>query len=103
MLVACGADEPSKADLSDALADSGLSRKVSDCVAGAVLDTLSPDQVAELVERGAGGAPQDDPKRTDDTADKLRAAMAQCRTLQSEGAATSTVPISPLDTTTTAP
>lgn len=89
-LAACGAKEPSKADLRDALVDSGLSRQVSTCVADAVLDTLSPAEVEQLVERGPGGAPVDDPDRTDDSADKLRKAMDRCRTLQDQASASST-------------
>lgn len=95
----CGSKEPSKAELRDALMDSGLSREVSTCVADAVLDTLSPAEVERLVERGSGGAPQDDPKRTDDSADKLREAMTACRNMQDEaGGSTSTTTTSlPLD------
>lgn len=92
VLVGCGTKEPSKQDLSDALVDSGLSRKVSDCVAKAVLDTLSPDEVSRLVQRGSGGAPTDDPKRSDDSADKLREAMSRCRTLQGESTTTTAPP-----------
>lgn len=101
VLAGCGADAPSHRELSDALVDSGLPRKVSDCVADAVLKSLTPDEVEQLMTRGSGGAPVDDPKRTDDSADKLRDAMARCRTLQADSTTTTTTEASTVTTPTT--
>ena len=87
MTAACSTSAPSRNELVDALRTSGLSKAESTCAADAIVDNLTDDEVAEIVERGGGGAPRDDPKDTNDTMDKLRAALTVCR---DQAAATST-------------
>lgn len=93
----CSAPAPSEEELSDALVDSGLSRKVADCTASALTDSLTESELAEITERGSGGAPVDDPKKTNESADKLTEAMAACRELQiaSQPTTTTAVPVEP--------
>ncbi|MGN6695174.1 MAG: hypothetical protein ACTHN0_13445 [Aquihabitans sp.] len=88
---ACSSPAPSQRELSEALVDSGLSKKVADCTASALTDSLTENELAELTERGAGGAPVDDPKKDDDSYDKLQKAMTACRDLQAQAAPTTTV------------
>lgn len=85
----CSQDPPSQADLADALITSGVSKPQADCVAKAVYANLTKAQLEQLVERGSGGVPKNDPNRTDDTADRLTQAMARC---QSAGQETSSDP-----------
>lgn len=87
---ACSAPAPSRNELSEALVDSGLSRKVADCTADALTKSMSKSELAELTERGAGGAPVDDPKKSNDSYDKLQKSMSLCRDLQASLAATTT-------------
>jgi len=75
----CSASPPSQNELAQALEDSGLSAEMATCTSKAVIDNLSDEQLAELTERGAGGAPVDEPDRTDDAADKVREALTACR------------------------
>ena len=51
----------------------------------------------------SGGAPVDDPNKTDDAADKLRDAMNVCRPLVEGTTTTTTVPAGGSTTTTVAP
>jgi hypothetical protein len=88
---ACSSPAPSQGDLSAALVDSGLSKKVADCASKALTESLTKNELAELTERGAGGAPVDDPKDTNDSYDKLQKAMAVCRDLQARAAPSTTV------------
>lgn len=94
-VAACSSPAPSKSELSEALVDSGLSEKVADCAASALTKSLTSSELAEITERGAGGAPVDDPKVTNDSADKLAKAMAACRELQiaSQPTTTTTAPV----------
>lgn len=94
---ACSTSAPSQKELSDALVDSGLSRKVADCTATALTKSLSSSELAEITERGAGGAPVDDPKVDGESADKLTKAMSVCRELQiaSQPTTTTGVPAAP--------
>ena len=91
---ACSAGAPSRDELVESLITSGLSKAESTCAADAIVDNLTDDEVAEIVERGGGGAPRDDPEKADDTMDKLRAALAVCRD-QAAATSTTTVPASP--------
>ena len=75
----CGASAPSRAELVRSLKRSGMPAAEASCAAGAIFATLSDKQVAEIVQRGGSGAPYDDPKRTDDDMDKVRAALTKCR------------------------
>lgn len=88
---ACSSPAPSQGELSAALVDSGLSKKVADCAASALTDSLTKNELAELTERGAGGAPVDDPNEDGDSYDKLQKAMATCRDLQAQASPTTTV------------
>ena len=95
VVAGCSTDTPSSGELTDALVDSGLSEEVASCTAEAVLDTLSDDEVRLLVERGAGGAPQDDPDDDDDSADRLRLALDECRALLAEEQPAPTTEVTP--------
>ncbi|HWJ96994.1 MAG TPA: hypothetical protein VNQ33_02475 [Acidimicrobiales bacterium] len=88
---ACSSPAPSQRELTEALVDSGLSKKVADCAASALTDSLTKSELAELTERGAGGAPVDDPAKDDDSYDKLQKAMSACREIQAQAAPTTTV------------
>lgn len=94
--MACSGPTPSRAELVDALRDSGVPTPVARCTADAITDKLSKDQVAQIVERGPGGAPADDPDRTDDPIDKVRAALAVCR---ADLPTSTTTPAAPADST----
>lgn len=95
----CSAPAPDQQELSDALVDSGLTRKVADCTASALTRSLTSAELAEITERGSGGAPVDDPKVTGDSADKLSKAMTTCRDLQIASQPTTT--LDPATTSTT--
>lgn len=101
-LAGCSSPAPSKSALSDALVDSGLSVKVADCTAAALTKSLTSAELAEITERGSGGAPVDDPKDPSDSADKLAKAMAVCRDLQLEEQPTTTTTAAAGGSTTTA-
>lgn len=79
VLLGCGAPTPDRTELVDALETSGLPAEVARCAADALVGSLSSDQLDQLVERGNGGAPVDDPDRTDDAADRLREALSACQ------------------------
>jgi hypothetical protein len=79
LVAACSAGTPSRNELVEALKTSGVPADVARCAADAMEDSLSSDQLAQIVERGPGGAPADDAERTDDPSDKVRAALAVCR------------------------
>lgn len=79
LVVACSASTPKRDQLTDALGRSGIPNPVATCVADALVSDLSDDQLDQLVEFGAAGAPKDDPERADDAADRLREALAACR------------------------
>jgi hypothetical protein len=81
VLTGCGTPTPKEADLTEALVDSGLSEPVAECASSALVESLTDGELQELAERGAGGAPVDDPARTDDSADKLAKAMTACKEL----------------------
>lgn len=89
-MASCSTPAPKQQQLSDALVDSGFSRKVSDCAAKALTTSLSSSELSELAERGAGGVPVDDPKKANENVDKLTQAMATCRDLQVASAPTTT-------------
>lgn len=78
---ACATPTPKTDQLSTALVDSGLSKPVAHCTAAALTSSLSPGELRQIADRGAGGAPVDDPAKKDEPADKLTAAMAKCRAL----------------------
>ena len=92
VVAGCSSPAPSQDELSAALVDSGLSTKVADCTAKALTESLPESQLAELNERGGGGAPVDDTKRDDDPYDELQKAMAACRELQTAEQPTTTLP-----------
>jgi hypothetical protein len=104
---ACSDEVPAETELREALQASGLSAEVSECVASALSESLSDEELSELATRGSGAAPVDDPNRTDDSADQLRIAMDRCRLLQNESAPTTTTlstttPSTTIPSTTTA-
>lgn len=78
-LTGCGSSTPTEAELVNSFKLAGMSSSQASCAADAIFDTLDGDQVAEIIERGPSGAPYDDPKRTDDDMDRVRAALAKCR------------------------
>ncbi|WP_421120305.1 hypothetical protein ACE2AJ_02995 [Aquihabitans daechungensis] len=89
----CATPAPEEQELSDALVSSGISRKVADCTAAALTDSLSSSDLAEITERGSGGVPVDDPEKTDEDIDKLTQAMSACRDLHiASEPTTTTVP-----------
>lgn len=96
----CSASTPKRDQLIDALTRSGLPKAVSSCVADSLVSDLDDAQLDLLVEYGAAGAPQDDPDRQDDAADRLREALAECRdelptTTTTIDPDASTIPITP--------
>lgn len=70
---------PDHGEVVDALITSGLSEEQARCAADALFDELTEDELAQLADRGAGGAPVDDPDRADDAADRIRTALNACR------------------------
>ncbi len=78
-LTGCGSSSPSEADLVRSLKLTGMSSSEASCAADAIFTTLSDDQVAQIIERGPSGVPYDDPARTTDDMDRVRAALAKCR------------------------
>jgi hypothetical protein len=93
----CSSPPPDRAEVIQALRTSGIPAAQARCAADAIYDNLTNSQIRQLVDRGNGGTPKDDPTRTDDTLDKLNAAMAKCRALTVAPTATSV----PTDATTT--
>lgn len=79
LVAGCSGATPSRSELRDALAASGIPADVARCATDAIEDSLSTDEIAQIVERGSGGAPADDPDRTDDSSDRVRGALATCR------------------------
>lgn len=78
-LAGCGGPAIKEPDLTAALVDSGIPPKTAACVSKALTRSLTADELTQLAERGGGGAPVDDPKVPDESADKLNAAMVKCR------------------------
>lgn len=97
VLVGGCAEAPSRDELVRALELSGIPTERAECAAEAVLGELSEDEVVELVQRGPAGAPRDDPDATDDSSDRVRAALAECQQV----GATSTTTTSTTTTSTT--
>lgn len=97
---ACAKPVPSRAELVGALETSGIAPSEATCAADAILKNLSKDQVALIVERGSSGAPADDPNRTDDPSDKVRAALAACRAAAVTTSTSITTPAPTTPTTT---
>ena len=97
----CAADAPTKAELTDALVTSGLPPAESRCAAAAILDNASTAEIEDVMQRG-GSALVDDPKRTDDSSDEVRAALAECRDA-AIAATSTTAPPSELTSTTAVP
>lgn len=103
----CSSAPPDRAQVVRALRTSGIPAAQARCTADAIYDNLTDEQVRQLVERGNGGTPKDNPTRTDDALDKLNAAMVTCRDLGSPttsapvpgGSATTTADGASLDTT----
>ena len=77
-VAACSHPTPTADELTDAFVTSGLPEGRARCVSEALVKELTTKQLDLLVERGASGAPQDDPNLTDDAADRLRAAFTAC-------------------------
>ena len=75
------AEAPSNDELVRALEASGIPTAQAECAAGAVLTELSSEEVVQLMQRGPGGAPRDDPDSTDDSSDRVRAALAECQAM----------------------
>lgn len=89
----CSAPTPSEGELAEALVASGLSEEVADCTASALTESLTDAEIAEITERGSGGAPVDDPEVQGESYDELIAAMSACRQLRDAEQPTTTVPI----------
>jgi len=95
---------PSDPQLVDALTKSGIPKAEATCASKAIHASLTKAQIAQIVERGSGGAPQDDTTRTDDPLDKVRAALTVCRdTAAALTTSTSTVPVTVVVTNTSVP
>jgi hypothetical protein len=77
----CASSPPDRAVVIRALRTSGIPAAQAHCTADAIYANLTDQQIRQLIDRGAGGTPKDDPTRTDDALDKLNAAMAKCRAL----------------------
>ena len=103
VLGAC-AKSPSDPQLVDALTKSGIPKAEATCASKAIHASLTKAEIEQIVERGSGGAPQDDPKRTDDSLDKVRAALTVCRdTAAALTTTTSTEPVTVVVTNPTTP
>lgn len=74
----CAAGAPSRSEFVDALRTTGLNQAEAGCVADAVLDELTEDEVALIVDRGPSGAPVDDATQGRDSLERVRAAIAAC-------------------------
>ena len=95
-VASCSTPAPSQDELTEALVASGLSEEVAECTAEALTASLSESELAAIAERGAGGAPVDDPKVEGESADELVAAMSACRELQiASQPTTTTSPVEP--------
>jgi hypothetical protein len=94
---ACAADPPGRDELARSLASSGLPEDVAGCAADALHDHLSTQELRDIAERGGGGAPVDDPERTDDAMDQVRTALAECRTKLEPTTTTAVPPTVPID------
>jgi hypothetical protein len=90
MLGGCGAEVPSRAELVESLERSGLPTAKAECAADAVLGELTDDEIIRIVERGPAGAPRDDPDVDGDSADRVRAALAECQQVGAEETITTT-------------
>lgn len=101
--VGCSAEAPERDRIAESLEASGLPKAAAECTADALVDSLSDEELARIVERGGGGAPTDDPARTDDTADQLRDAMNGCRALVTPTTTAVPTTVAPDGATTTAP
>ncbi|CAN5566129.1 hypothetical protein BH10ACT1_BH10ACT1_25110 [soil metagenome] len=97
-LAACSKPVPSNTELVDALQRTGMSATESRCVSDAILDTLSKDQVAAIVDRGASGAPVDAVGKTGGPLAKVRAALTACQ--DAAGGTTTTITVPEEQTTT---
>lgn len=93
LAASCATPTPSRSELADALVDSGIPAPVARCTAEAITESFSDDQLARIVERGPGGAPADDPDRTDDAVDEVGLALAACRAQLPTTTTTSTLPV----------
>jgi hypothetical protein len=78
VVAGCAAGAPSRTEFVDALRTTGLSQSEAGCVADAVLDELTEDEVALIVDRGPSGAPVDDATQGRDSLERVRAAVAAC-------------------------
>lgn len=78
-LGACATSPPSRSELVGALRSSGIPPAEARCVVRAVFNTLSPEQIEQLYERGNGGVPRNDPTRGNDASDRLSASVGTCR------------------------
>lgn len=92
---ACSVTVPERDELVSSLMTSGLSEAVAECSADALFENLSDKELRQLTERGGGGAPVDDPNRSDDSSDKVRDAMTKCREMFDHEAASSTTTTEP--------
>lgn len=84
---------PSKGELAEALVTSGMSEEVAECTASAVTESLTESEIAEITERGSGGAPVDDPEVQGESYDELAKAMSACRELRAAEQPITTIPI----------
>lgn len=75
----CAKSTPDRSEMVEALRTSGVPASEARCAVDAIFANLTNEQVRQLVERGAGGTPKDNPARTDDAYDKLTKAMTTCR------------------------
>lgn len=77
----CATSPPDRGEVVRALRTSGIPASQARCAVDAIYENLTDAQIEQLIERGSGGTPKDDPTRTDDVLDKLNAAMTSCRDL----------------------
>jgi hypothetical protein len=89
---------PPKSDVVKGLHEAGIPEAEARCAVDAIYSSLSKDQIHDLIDRGAGGVPKNDPDSTTDATDKLTQALAKC-----QAAAVGDEPTGGPATTTTAP
>ncbi|MCU1498464.1 MAG: hypothetical protein JWM47_2417 [Acidimicrobiales bacterium] len=100
-LSACSAKAPDRTELTDALERTGMGTPDARCVSDAILDTLTDEQVAAIVERGPSGAPVDPEGTTDGPATKVREAIAACKATVTTTTVATTLPSGDAPTSTT--
>ena len=95
VVAGCSDGNPQRDDLVSSLVKSGIAEPVAECTADAILETLDDEELAQVVARGPGGAPVNDPAVPGETADDLDVAMAPCVTMKQELDLATTTSVAP--------